>query len=167
MTARVEMQAAWDQHEGLVIGTACKFYRDFGGDLLEITADARYLFVTACQTYEEAAPLGYWIRRRVWWGLIDERRQKLRRGKHEQSSGSLPEQWYKDDFDHGRWNVLSEDAKEVVETALQPPPDVLCLRPERSCKDVSRHMIERFYLDCGWTRKRVRKAFKEVEQLIA
>ena len=167
MTVRVEMQAAWDLHEGLVIGTACKFYRNFGGDLQEITADAFYLFTTACQSYKDKAPLGYWIGRRVWWGLLDERRQKLRRRRHEQASASPPERSYEDSHDYDWQDDLSNDAKEVVEAALQPPPDVVCLRSERPHKDVSRHMIERYFRDCGWTRKRVRKAFREVEQLVA
>lgn len=167
MTVHVEMQAAWDMHEGLVIGTAYKFYRNYGGDLQEITADAYYLFTDACQTYEEKAPLGYWIGVRVWWGLIDERKQKLRRRQREISTDSPPEQTYTEPLNFDWWNGLSTDAREVVEVALNPPPDVMCLRPVRTCKDISQYMIQRYLQDCGWTRRRVREAFKEVKQLVA
>lgn len=166
MTARVEMQAAWDLHEGLVIGTACKFYRSFGGDLREITADAFYLFTTACHSYEEKAPLSYWIRQRVWWGLLDERRRKLKRFRHEKVD-SVPEQSYEERHEYDWRDNLSEDAREVVEVALDPPPDVLCLRSDRPCKRVAQHMIHQYLRDCGWTKRRIRKAFREVEQLVA
>jgi hypothetical protein len=166
MNAKVEMQAAWDLHEGLVLGTACKFYRQYGGDLEEIKADALYHFAEACQDYEERSPLGYWIGQKVWWGLLDERKQLRKRRTHE-AAAALPDSSYEQRHDLDWRDGLTEDAKTIVEATLDPPPDVQILLSARAYKPVAKHVLKKYLRDCGWSQRRIHRAFREVEQLVA
>lgn len=167
MTIKVELQAAWDAHAGLVIGTAYKFYRRYGGDLEEIKADAMSHFVDAAIGYDSRmSPQRYWIRNKVWLRLLEDRERRARRHRHETAARR------RDDGYHLRSNVdwqdgLGPDAQEVVNTVINPPPDVQCMLLSGRHKPISKEVLEKYLRQCGWRRCRIRRAFLKIEKAIA
>lgn len=167
MTARIELQAAWDAHAGLVIGTAYKFFRRYGGDLEEIKADAMSHFVDAAISYEESnSPQRYWIRSKVWLCLLEDRERRARRHKHE-TAARRRDDGYRPRSNADWQDELGPDAREVVDAVINPPPDVQCMLADDRRKLKSKEVLARFFRQCGWRNKRIRKAFLGIEKAIA
>lgn len=145
----------------LVISTAKRFHRYFGGNLEDVVAEAFYLYTKQAPRYDpELGKFSTWIIFKVWQGLIDwvreqTRREIVRGGKHISLSFPVKD---KDKFDLRLLLAdLSDDAATIVS---------LVVALDKPVKDTRKGLIKHLLSKLGWTAERVIDSFREIREAL-
>jgi hypothetical protein len=159
----------------LILYSVYRFWRRFGGDVDELKSEAMELFMEAIGDWTEGSgyPVKAFVRRRVWWGLMDslEKRCQERRlfkpvpDFHWDLHPSREfEQFDLDSF----MDVLSFDARTVAAIALQPPRAVtqLCKKQGSYSPPSMRQAMRSYLMNKGWSKARIDAAFAEVKEAL-
>lgn len=151
------IEQAYEQHAKLLYHIAHRFYRRFGGDKDVILAEANYHFVTAYRSYEASkGSLSKRVGYVVWRGLLKPIQREASRGKKlRRKEAALDLLGGKEDS--GLWRrlqALGPDAREAVKLILEPP----------AVSDG--HLLIDFLMRLGWSGERVRRAIREVRDIL-
>jgi hypothetical protein len=158
---------------GLIVDTAVKFARQYGGEVDELVAEAQLLFMKNWRRYNpDCGSFSNFIRYYTWKGLLDTARKvaKDRARCVSMPRAELDRAAVADRATLGaRLGELSADAQYVASLALRPPPDVRLSAAGRRGMEhpgsIRRAMIE-FLEDMGWAGARVAEAFAEVKEAL-
>ncbi len=175
--ATMAVETTYGDVEKMIFKICHKFRRRYGGDFNELVARGNELFMRSYRKYnpEDGSFTTYlWLR--VWGGLMDDLRGKLRKERRltevnhplENVAQLEPSDWDVPTFLKG----LSGDAKVVVMLTLTAPKDIphaMMMKSVERCNgkpSAYRTHIKEYLLDMGWTFGRITESFKEVGQAL-
>lgn len=159
------LEATYSQEAKYLDQTVRKFWKQYGGDFLELRADADLLFVLAyCDHDEQKTSFRHWCRYKVWNGLLSKVRDAARRG--DQAKRIKDKGWLDNHadpvFDLPKFFAeLSEDATLVVQMALQRSLEELTT--PKKIEDAECQLVQELRAK-GWNSKRLTKVFNEIKE---
>lgn len=167
MTSRIspqKMTAIYAEYHTWIRKLVSKFVGRYGGEWDELFAEANYLFVIHCKTWNpQIGELRKHISFRIWVGLLDLRR---RNAKHQARSESLDQ----DDCNNTKQvspivefvDSLTTDAQSIVSALIRYPIDLRHAVARRDGPRVVHRALREFFED--WTDDRIYYAFDELAQ---
>lgn len=172
------MTKTYCEVENLIKWTVTKFMQTKGGDFDDLMEKANYYFVEAYKRYDGRTKLSYYIRYRVWYGLLDEHciaARKARVSKIVELEPNRDERRSLEGISErlSCFNLmsfleeLSEDARLCAKLVLDTPTGLAkCIREYGGRPKHYRSVIREYLVELGWPTTRVTKAFKEVGELL-
>jgi hypothetical protein len=161
------VQVTFEDVEKLIRKICRAYWLRYGGEFEDYLGEAHLLFMDAYETCDHRR-FTTWVYCKVFWGL----RQFVRHRKRDWKQVSITvdaADRVQSDFILGEFLTrLSEDAREVVMAALDAPMEVkMALKRVRS-KDPYHYRvaIKDFLRLMGWSVKRIRESFKEVQEAL-
>lgn len=155
------LENVWRDVEGLVRKTVWVFHRYSGDrDVADLMGQACLHFVEACRSYNplRGMKLSTYVRNRVWFGLLESHREKLRRPPLDDRRDSR-----KASFDFRELlEELSPDAAKVVQIATHLHSPVRRKRGRKS----RRNCLRDFLRGMGWDHSRITRSFCEIETVL-
>jgi len=144
--------------ELLIYKTARQFRAKYGGDLDDLISVANLCFLEVYQKPFDArkSKFSTWLRTKVWYALLSDRRKKAVRASRETATDweNIPENLYSCDAEESRWQ-LSEDAEMLIKAALSGQVKSSDALMGIACEDR------------GWSWERLTEGWKEVQEAIS
>lgn len=164
---------AYAEMGNLIHDTAWRFKERYGGDIEELKSDANLLFVQAINSYDETrALMSTWVRFKIWKGLLNIQI----RGHKKQAftfvgDVEFTNQHYtpKSSFAYitELYEQVGADTRFLIQITLCPPEGITQEDLEKGFgKRVSRKVIKQNLRSIGWSWKRIKETFRELQSII-
>jgi hypothetical protein len=166
------LEADYSAFKDLIYYLANKFFRSYGGEFDEIESEANYAFVLACQSHDpNRGSLSTWAHSCIWGRLRSARYLKIRESQRlvdYKDEIHSPEQGAVSYFMMDLRNIVSENAREVVDLVLDMPEDVAQMSIERGRgpSTVRRSLYKYLTKQVGWSERQVRGTFDEIREAL-
>ncbi len=138
--------------------------RPYEEDLL---SECNLLFLKSYKSHSLDKGVKYttWLKLKMTYYLRTLERN-MRRTKKRMPTKYLEELESQDIVDKPAWEVISDDAEEVMSLALRPPPDIKLYTKNKEPKGkVMYHALFSFLKDIGWASSRILESFQEIREV--
>lgn len=146
-----------------------KMYRIYASDMKSAAAVG---FMDALTSFDKKHNTDFksWVWTKVWGKMLDELRKHVRLSRRYDSLTNdqehyLPPSFDREDFLH----KLGPDARHAALVALDNPIElqfILAIMGQETTPNNIREAIRQHFLELGWTKVRIQRAFEEVKRAL-